>query len=62
TDPDLDGYYEDLNGNGRLEFDDIMVYFFSMEWMMENPPFNHFDYNANGRVEFDDLYALFMEI
>lgn len=62
TDPDLDGYYEDLNGNGRLEFDDIMVYFFSMEWMMKNPPFNHFDYNANGRVEFDDLYSLFMEI
>lgn len=62
TDPDLDGYYEDLNGNGRLEFDDIMVYFSSMEWMMENPPFNHFDYNANGRVEFDDLYSLFVEI
>ncbi len=62
TDPDMDGYYEDLNGNGRLEFDDIMVFFTAMEWIMDHPPFSHFDYNSNGRVEFDDLYSLFMEV
>jgi len=27
TDPDGDGLYEDLNGNGRIDFNDIVTQF-----------------------------------
>lgn len=62
TDPDSDGFYEDLNGNDRLEFEDLFIFFTFMDWMTDHPPFNHFDYNMNGRIDFEDLYSLFMEI
>ncbi|MCU0632806.1 MAG: PKD domain-containing protein [Methanolinea sp.] len=62
TDPDNDGFYEDLNGNDHIEFDDLYIYFSSMEWIGENLPVNPFDYNLNGRVDFDDLYSLFLKI
>lgn len=62
TDPDHDGLYDDLNGNGRAEFDDLALFFASMEWMAGTLPPNPFDFNLNGRVDFDDLYVLFDKI
>ena len=58
TDPDNDGVFEDLNGNGRLDFNDVVVLF-------ENLPDAETplqDVNDNGRIDFDDIVELFKEI
>ncbi|MDN7025300.1 PKD domain-containing protein [Methanoculleus sp. FWC-SCC1] len=62
TDPDGDGLYEDLNGNGRLDFADVVAYFDNMEWIADNEPVDCFDYNGNGRIDFNDIVVLFEEI
>jgi PKD repeat protein len=61
-DLDGDGTYEDLNGNGRVDFADIILYFRNMEWIRENQPLCCFDYNANGSIDFADLILLFREV
>jgi PKD repeat protein len=62
TDPDNDGIYEDLNGNGRLDFADVVLYFNQMTWIAGNEPITAFDLNGNGRIDFADIVALFNEI
>jgi PKD repeat protein len=62
TDPDGDGIYEDLNGNGRLDFADVVLYFNQMTWLGANQPVASFDLNGNGRIDFADIVALFNEI
>jgi PKD repeat protein len=62
TDPDGDGIYEDLNGNGRLDFADVVLYFNQMEWIAANEPVSAFDLNGNERIDFADIVQLFGEI
>ena len=62
TDPDGDCIYEDLNGNGRLDFADVVLYFNQMTWIAANEPIAAFDLNRNGRIDFADIVALFNEI
>jgi PKD repeat protein len=62
TDPDHDGIYEDLNGNGRLDFADVVLYFNQMEWIATNEPVSAFDLNGNSRIDFADIVKLFGEI
>jgi peptidoglycan/xylan/chitin deacetylase (PgdA/CDA1 family) len=62
TDPDGDGLYEDLNGNARLDFNDIVVMFNQMQWIEVNEPVSAFDFNGNGRIDFNDIVVLFGEI
>ena len=62
TDPDGDGIYEDLNGNGRLDFADVVLYFNQMKWIKDNNLVCAFDLNGNGRIDFADIVALFNEI
>ena len=62
TDPDCDGIYEDLNGNGRLDFADVVLYFNQMTWIAANEPVCTFDLNRNDRIDFADIVALFNEI
>jgi PKD repeat protein len=62
TDPDGDCIFEDLNGNGRLDFADVVLYFNQMEWIAANEPVGAFDLNANGRIDFADIVQLFGEI
>jgi PKD repeat protein len=62
TDPDGDCIYEDLNGNGRLDFADVVLYFNQMEWIAVYEPVRAFDLNGNGRIDFADIVALFGEI
>jgi len=59
TDPDGNGIYEDLNGNGRLDFADVVLYFNQMTWIAANEPISAFDLNGNGRIDFADIVALF---
>ncbi len=58
TDPDGDGLYEDTNGNGRFDFDDIVTLF---EELSSAQP-GCMDFNQNGRMDFDDIVTLFEEI
>ena len=58
-DLDLDGQYEDVNGNGRADFADVVLYFDQMTWIAANEPLAAFDYSGNGRIDFADVVWLF---
>ena len=62
TDPDKDGICEDINGNGRKDFNDIVLFFRHLDWITANEPVAAFDYNNNRRVEFSDIVLLFKEM
>jgi PKD repeat protein len=62
TDPDEDGVYEDLNSNGRKDFNDVVLFFEELDWISANEPVSAFDYNHNGRGEFADIVLLFKEV
>ena len=58
---DLNGdeRYEDVNGNGRKDFADVVLYFNQMSWIATNEPLFAFDYNGNNRIDFADAVRLF---
>ena len=62
TDPDKDGLYEDINGNGLVDFDDVVEFFQHFEWIEENWPTDIIDFNGNGLLDFDDIVELFKEV
>ena len=62
TDPDSDGIYEDLNGNGRKDFDDVVLFFDQLDWIAANEPVSAFDPNGNSRADFDDIVRIFEEL
>ena len=51
TDPDGDGLHDDVNGNGRADFADVVLYFNQMTWIAANEPIAAFDFNSNGNRE-----------
>jgi lysophospholipase L1-like esterase len=53
-----DGLYWDVNGNGRMDFADVVLFFNQLDWCAANAP-SAFDFNANGRVDFADVVRLF---
>jgi len=53
------GLYEDINGNGILDFDDVVAYYDNMDWIEENVSIAFFDYNKNGLIDFDDIVKLY---
>ena len=59
TDMNADGKYDDVNGNGRPDFADVVLYFNQMSWITANEPMAAFDYNGNGRIDFADVVWLF---
>jgi TolB protein len=61
-DLDDDGLYEDINGNMRLDFNDVVIYYHYLSWIEQNEPVAVFDYNANGRIDFDDIVRLYHRI
>jgi PKD repeat protein len=62
TDPDSDGIYEDLNGNGRKDFDDVVLFFEQLDWIAANEPVTAFDLNGNNRADFDDIVRIYDEL
>jgi PKD repeat protein len=64
TDPDGDGLYEDINGNGRLDYDDVVIYYDNMQWIRDQPDvgIEPYDYNGNGRIDYDDVVVLYQEL
>jgi PKD repeat protein len=61
-DPDGDGFCEDVNGNGRVDFNDVVLFFNQMTWIAANEPVGLFDYNGNGRIDFADVVWLFTHL
>ncbi len=53
------GLYDDVNGNGRADFEDVVLCFNQMAWIAANEPVALFDYNGNGRIDFADVVWLF---
>ena len=58
-DLDRDGICEDVNGNERQDFADVVLFFNQLDWCGENEPVEAFDFNRNGRLDFADVVALF---
>lgn len=58
-DTDGDGRYEDVNGNGRRDYDDVVSLFegFDDEAVQSQP--TAYDFNGNGRLDFADIVTLF---
>ena len=62
TDQDGDGLYEDINGNGWTDFNDVVMLFNDLEWVASNEPISSFDFNGNQRIDFNDIIKLFEEL
>jgi parallel beta-helix repeat protein len=62
TDPDHDRLYEDLNGNGTFEFDDVTTFFNQMDWIADHEPVQLFDFNGDQQIDFSDVAALFSRL
>jgi secreted PhoX family phosphatase len=62
TDPDGDRRYEDVNGNGRLDFDDIVTLFENFDTDAVRLNEAAFDFNGNGGLDFADITALLDEV
>ncbi|WP_247731729.1 alkaline phosphatase PhoX [Halovivax limisalsi] len=62
TDPDGDGLFEDVNGNGRLDYDDVVTLFEHLEDDAVQLNEDAFDFNENGRIDYDDVTALYDEL
>ncbi len=62
TDPDNDGKFEDLTGNGEAGFADVVLFFKKIEWISDNEPVSAFDFSGNGEIGFQDIVLLFKEI
>ena len=62
TDLDGDGRFEDVNGNGRLDYDDVTTLFEHLEEDSVRLNEAAFDFNDNGRIDYDDVVALYDEL
>jgi len=64
TDPDGDGLYEDINGNGILDYDDVVAFYQNMAWVAGNTAvgIEPYDFNGNGRIDYDDVVVLYYRI
>ena len=58
-DLDRDGKYEDVNGNGRADFSDIVILFNNLDCVAVDDDWRCLDFNNNGRIDFADVTWLF---
>jgi PKD repeat protein len=60
TDPNNDGKYEDLNGNGYIDYKDVALEYNNLIWInnQSNLIF-YYDYNGNGYIDFKDVAKLY---
>jgi hypothetical protein len=62
TDVDGCGYCEDINGNGRVDFDDVVLFYSNMDWITMHEPVDLFDFNKNDRIDYDDIVDLYHRV
>ncbi|HWQ67923.1 MAG TPA: PKD domain-containing protein, partial [Methanospirillum sp.] len=58
TDTDGDGRFDDINGNGILEFSDPLLLLQNMEFAMKKEPILQFDFDNSGFIGYADVVAL----
>ncbi len=56
------GLYTDINGNNRLDYNDLTTFFLNLAWARDHEPTECFDFNQNGRLDYADVIALFQVI
>jgi len=63
-DPDHDGRYEDINGNSRLDFHDVVTFSRNLDWARDNTGVGSspFDFNGNGGIDSGDVTLLYYEV
>jgi|GEM_PF-1893147 len=59
TDRNGDGLYEDVNGNGRADFADVVLLFNHLAGIAGDDDWQYFDFNKNNRMDFADVVWLF---
>ena len=62
TDPDGDGHYEDVNGNGRMDYNDIVLLFENLDSDAVTLNKAAYDFNQNGELDYDDVVELYEEV
>jgi len=62
ADIDGDGAYEDVNGNGRLDYDDVVALFRNIESDAVQLNKAAYDFNENGRLDYADIVSLYDEV
>lgn len=58
TSPKGDGKYTDLDGDGKLDKEDVRIFFYNIDWVRANEPVSDFDFNGNGIIDYGDISAL----
>ncbi len=53
------GLYTDINGNNRLDYNDLTVFFQNLAWAKTAQPTECFDFNGNGWLDYNDVITLF---
>jgi PKD repeat protein len=56
------GLYEDLNGNGHLDYADVNTFWNKHGWIAANEPVTGFDIDQSSNVTQDDARALFWRV
>ncbi len=59
TDPDRDGLFEDINGNGRVDLSDVVIIFHNIDFIMNHQPWWPFDFDQNRVINLNDVVTLF---
>jgi hypothetical protein len=62
TDPDGDGRFEDVDGDGQAGYDDVVTLFEHLDGVDDRADADRFDFNDNGRIDHGDLVTLFESI
>jgi PKD repeat protein len=62
TDPDGDGLYEDVNGNGRVDYDDVALLFNNLDDQSVTSNARAFDFNENDQLDYDDIVSLYEQV
>lgn len=60
-DPDNDGTYEDVNGDGTFDLNDVTTLFENSDGEIVNQYAEAFDFNGNGEFDIVDVQALYNE-
>ncbi|WP_435102204.1 alkaline phosphatase PhoX [Halarchaeum sp. P4] len=58
-DHDGDGLYEDVNGNGRMDYEDVNALFESFDSESVRLNKGAYDFNENGELDYDDIVDLY---
>jgi hypothetical protein len=62
TDPDGDGRFEDVSGDGRAGFEDVVALFRAFDDPGVVTQADAYDFNGNDRLDFTDLTELFASL